>query len=161
MPNILMIAVDDLNAWSTVLGTYAAPLDTPNLDRLRAAGVNFTNANAAVPLCNPARTSVLTGMSPLASGVFDNTQDMFGYVNPQQTLPAQLRQAGYETVLAGKVFHQLTEAQASSLYDRVLSTAPTGAEFDPRLRDLVPAAVARAAVDSGVARLPYPAHYPK
>ncbi len=116
-----MIAVDDLNAWSTVLGTYAAPLDTPNLDRLRAAGVNFTNANAAVPLCNPARAAVLTGMSPLSSGVFDNTQDMFDYVSVAQTLPAQLRAAGYETVLAGKVFHGLTDAQAAALYDTVLS----------------------------------------
>lgn len=137
MANILMIAVDDLNAWATVLGSYAAPLDTPNLDRLRAAGVNFTNANAAVPLCNPARTAVLTGMSPLASGVFDNTQDMFDYVSLQQTLPALLRQAGYETVLAGKVFHKLTDAQAASLYDRVFSTMSTGAEFDPLLRDPV------------------------
>jgi Ca2+-binding RTX toxin-like protein/arylsulfatase A-like enzyme len=135
MPNILMIAVDDLNAWATVLGSYAAPVDTPNLDRLRAAGVNFTNANAAVPLCNPARTAVLTGMSPLSSGVFDNTQDMFDHVSPQQTLPALLRQAGYETVLAGKVFHKLTDAQAAGLYDRVFSTMSTGAEFDPHLRD--------------------------
>lgn len=71
-PNVLFIAIDDLNNFA--LGTHP-DVKTPNIDRLARRGVLFTNAHCAVPACNPSRTALLTGVSPFVSGVYYNKQD--------------------------------------------------------------------------------------
>jgi arylsulfatase A-like enzyme len=70
-PNVLPIAIDDLNDWVECLGGHPQA-KTPNIDRLTAIAVLFTNAHCAAPACNPSRTAVMTGISPRNSGLYDN-----------------------------------------------------------------------------------------
>jgi choline-sulfatase len=62
-PNILFIAIDDLNDWIGALGGHPQ-VETPNIDRLARYGTLFANAHAQSPLCNPSRTSLMTGLRP-------------------------------------------------------------------------------------------------
>jgi len=62
-PNVLFIAVDDLNDWVGCLGGHPQA-KTPNIDRLAAKGVLFERACCAAPLCNPSRTAIMTGLRP-------------------------------------------------------------------------------------------------
>ena len=66
-PNVLFIAVDDLNDWTGSLGGHPQAR-TPNLDRLAGRGVLFTRAYCAAPACNPSRTALLCGVRPSTSG---------------------------------------------------------------------------------------------
>ena len=69
----LFIAVDDLNDWVNCMGGRKG-VHTPNLDRLAARGVLFTNAHCAAPSCNPSRVAIMTGVRPSSSGVYYNGQ---------------------------------------------------------------------------------------
>src|SRR5262245_64490206 len=68
-PNILMIAIDDQNDWIGCMGGHPQ-VKTPNLDALAARGTLFTNAHCQAPLCNPSRSSLLTGMRPSTTGIY-------------------------------------------------------------------------------------------
>src|SRR5687767_242900 len=68
-PNVLMIAIDDLNDWIGCLGGHPQAR-TPNIDRLAARGMLFTNAHCQAPMCNPSRTSLMTGLRPSTTGVY-------------------------------------------------------------------------------------------
>ncbi len=72
-PNVLFIAVDDLNDWIGSLGGHPQT-KTPNLDRLAARGVNFTHAYCSAPACNPSRASLMSGLRPATTGVYHNDQ---------------------------------------------------------------------------------------
>src|SRR5262249_30464087 len=73
-PNVLFIAVDDLNHWVHHLGRNEQVI-TPNIDRLAARGVTFANAYCAAPVCNPSRAALLSGLRPATTGVYDNNVD--------------------------------------------------------------------------------------
>ena len=60
-PNVLLIGVDDLNDWIGCLGGHPQA-KTPNIDRLAARGVLFTNAHCQSPVCNPSRASLMTSL---------------------------------------------------------------------------------------------------
>ena len=74
-PNVLFISVDDLNDWIGCMRGHPQAR-TPNLDRLAASGVLFTNAHCPAPACNPSRGAIMTGISPHVSGLYDNRQKM-------------------------------------------------------------------------------------
>ena len=102
--NVLFIAVDDLNHWIGHLGRNPQAR-TPNLDRLAAMGLTFTNAHCAAPVCNPSRTALLSGMRPGTSGIYDNGTSFQLAVTSEQSLVTQYRLAGYETLGMGKLWH--------------------------------------------------------
>ncbi len=62
-PNVLFIAVDDLNHWVGYLGRNPQTI-TPNIDRLAARGVRFTQGYCAAPVCNPSRAALMSGLRP-------------------------------------------------------------------------------------------------
>ena len=63
-PNVLFIAVDDLNHWVGYLGRNPQTT-TPNIDRLAARGVRFTRSYCAAPVCNPSRAALMSGLRPV------------------------------------------------------------------------------------------------
>jgi arylsulfatase A-like enzyme len=103
-PNVLFIAVDDLNHWVGHLGRNSQ-VKTPNIDRLAKMGVTFTRAYCAAPICNPSRTALLSGLRPSATGVYDNGQDYRPAVAPELTLNSWFRTNGYFVAGAGKIYH--------------------------------------------------------
>ena len=103
-PNVLMIAVDDLNDWCGVLGGHPQAR-TPNLDRLAARGVFFQRAYCAAPSCNPSRVALLTGLRPSTSGVYVNDQKFRRILPDAVTLPQYFTAHGYRVAGGGKIFH--------------------------------------------------------
>ncbi len=105
MKNLLFLSIDDLNDWTNGLGGYSGAVHTPNLDRLMAAGTTFSNAFAQVAICNPSRTSVLTGRTPQETGVHQNAPGWEHVVSPSDTIFGALKEAGYTSIGLGKLFH--------------------------------------------------------
>ncbi|MDB4292593.1 sulfatase [Maribacter sp.] len=105
-PNILFIAVDDLNDWIGVLGGHPQA-KTPHLDRLASRGVLFSNAHCQAPVCNPSRASLMTSLYPSTSGIYflnpDITESPVGGQNT--VMPKRFEQEGYNVFGAGKLFH--------------------------------------------------------
>lgn len=99
-PNILFIMADQLSARCSG-GAYRHPLvQTPNLDRLAAAGTVFESAYCNSPICGPSRASLCTGKLISRIGAWDNGTD---FPASQPTFLHHLRRAGYQTLLAGKM----------------------------------------------------------
>src|SRR5215207_7251927 len=92
-PNVLFIAVDDLNHWVGHLGRNKQT-KTPNIDRLATRGVTFTHAYCAAPVCNPSRASLMSGMRPGSTGVYTNGQDWRPAIGKEKTLTTQFLKAG-------------------------------------------------------------------
>lgn len=103
-PNVLFIAVDDLNDWIGCLGGHPQT-KSPNVDRLAAKGVLFERAYCSAPACNPSRASLLTGIAPSTSGVYHNDQPWRPAMPNAITLPQFYQQNGYEVLGCGKLFH--------------------------------------------------------
>lgn len=103
-PNVLFIAVDDLNHWVGYLGRNRQTI-TPNLDRLAKRGVWFTRSYCAAPVCNPSRAALMSGLRPGASGVYDNNENFQPAIPTAITLTTQFRKAGYFVCGAGKIYH--------------------------------------------------------
>jgi len=100
--NVLLISVDDLNC---DLGCYGHPLvQSPHIDRLARHGVRFDRAYCQYPVCNPSRTSLLSGFYPEATRVLNNTTDPRTQVK-SKFLPEYLRSNGYYTARVGKLCH--------------------------------------------------------
>ncbi|QHI69129.1 sulfatase-like hydrolase/transferase [Tichowtungia aerotolerans] len=98
-PNILFIMTDQQQA-ETLSCLNHSLVNTPNLDRIAARGVNFTKAYCPSPVCGPSRTSIFCGEYPAKTGTVKN---YIPYNSGLQVLPEALRSAGYETALAGKL----------------------------------------------------------
>jgi len=101
--NVLFIAVDDLN---NDLGCYGHSIvKSPNVDRLAAKGVRFDKAYCQYPLCNPSRSSFLTGLRPEATRIHDNETNPQPYYKDYTPLTEYLHQHGYYTAASGKIAH--------------------------------------------------------
>jgi choline-sulfatase len=105
-PNVLFVSVDDLNDWIGPLAGHPQ-VKTPHLDALAARGTTFTNAHCQSPLCNPSRTSVLTGLRPSTTGVYA-LQPWFRTsekLKDHATVFQWFAKNGYATLSTGKIFH--------------------------------------------------------
>ncbi len=111
-PNVLFIAVDDLNDWVGCLGGHPQAR-SPNIDRLAARGVLFRNAQCAAPACNPSRAALLTGIRPSTSGVYHNPQPWRPAMPEAVTLPQHFMAHGYHVAGSGKIFHGRYDDPAS------------------------------------------------
>ncbi len=102
-PNVLFIAVDDL---SCALGCYGNLIaKTPHIDRLAASGVRFDRAYNQLPLCNPTRASIMTGLRPDKIKVYDLDRHFREQVPDVVTLPQAFQRAGYFAARVGKIYH--------------------------------------------------------
>lgn len=106
-PNVLFIAVDDLNDWVGCLGGHPQAR-TPNIDKLANKGVLFEQAYCAAPLCHPSRTAIMTGLRPSTTGIYGN-QNWFRDLPKLKdwiTIPQYFRKHGYIAWTGGKIYHQ-------------------------------------------------------
>lgn len=111
-PNVLFIAIDDLNDWIEPLGQF--PISrTPNFTRLASMSMTFTNAHCSSPACSPSRISVMTGIHPATSGIMNNIPGdgpewrKNPVLSEVQTMEQFFQAQGYETLAGGKIYHTL------------------------------------------------------
>ncbi len=105
-PNVLLIAIDDLNDYVGYLGGHPDTV-TPNIDRLAEQGTAFTNAHCQAPACNPSRSSIMYGLRPSTSGIYINWPLPWqgGRAEGKTTLTRWFAQNGYFTATTGKIYH--------------------------------------------------------
>jgi len=105
-PNILFIAIDDMNDWTGFLGGHKEAI-TPNLDKIANKGINFTNAHVSAPGCSPSRNSLLYGVEPYNSGLYPfYDHGIHKQLKEKYTsLPTLLKANGYNTYGSGKIHH--------------------------------------------------------
>ena len=102
-PNVLFIAVDDLAASIGCYGNIVAK--TPHIDRLAATGVRFERAYNQLPLCNPTRASLMTGLRPDTIKVYDLDRHFRDEIPDVVTLPQAFQKADYFAARVGKIYH--------------------------------------------------------
>ena len=110
-PNIIIVLCDDLGFGDLRVNGHPH-IQTPNLDKLAATGIRFTNFYSAAPVCSPSRVGLMTGRSPNRAGIYDwipeskesksDARDNVHLRRHELTLPQLLKQAGYATCMAGK-----------------------------------------------------------
>lgn len=101
--NVLFIAIDDLRP---ELGCYGVSrVKTPNIDALAAQGTLFNRAYCQQAVCSPSRTSLLTGLRPDTTRIYDLKTHFRKNVPDAVTLPQHFKQNGYESISLGKIYH--------------------------------------------------------
>jgi arylsulfatase A-like enzyme len=126
-PNVLFIAIDDLNDWIGCLGGHP-DAKTPNLDRLAQRGVLFTSAHCSAPACNPSRAALMSGILPSTSGVYKNPDPWRTLMPDVITLNQHFRANGYKAMSRGKIYHGSQPDTGPGAWD----------EFIPRSSDAPP-----------------------
>ncbi len=104
-PNVLFIAIDDLNDWIGCLKGHPQTR-TPNIDALASRGMLFTNAHCASPACNPSRAAIFSGRTAHHTGVWSNDSAQLLKQHPDVlAIPRAFQKAGYLTLGTGKMLH--------------------------------------------------------
>jgi len=150
-PNVLLIAIDDLNDWVGCLGGH--PLaKTPNIDRLAQRGTVFLNAHCQAPVCNPSRTSFLTGLRPSTSGVYalGSWFRSSGQWREHRTVFQHFAANGYQTLTTGKVFHARQPPEEKRTDGSEVTTWGFHGGFNPRPEKRFVPGLAHRLVDWGV-----------
>jgi len=104
-PNILFIAIDDLRDFVGYYPGVQPDVHTPNIDRLSAEGMSFTNAYCQAPMCAASRNSLMTGLLPSSTGAYGFQKRHEIPVMDVETLPAHFHNNGYTTIGTGKLYH--------------------------------------------------------
>ncbi|NQU51279.1 MAG: sulfatase [Bacteroidetes bacterium] len=118
-PNILFIAIDDMNDWVGVLGGHPQA-KTPNIDKLAGEGVLFTNAHTPAPACSPCRNALLYGMQPHNSGLYpfyDRPKMNPEFFEKHKSLMEIFKANGYNTFGAGKIHHGNMSKESIEMFD--------------------------------------------
>jgi len=137
-PNVLFIAIDDLNDYISPLDNHPG-VKTPNFERLAKRSVTFEHAHCAAPACHPSRVAVMTGVHPTTSGLYRNLFRAHGprwrHESPQLekaiVLSQHFRDHGYRAIGAGKIFHTLQWTPGDSQNDPSAWDAYRGDPLDP------------------------------
>lgn len=102
-PNVLFLAVDDMNDWIGCMKTIPCAI-TPNMDQLASRGVTFTNAHTAGVFCAPSRAAIFSGQYASTTGCYTSPNYFVGH--PEiDALQMCFSKKGYTTLGAGKLFH--------------------------------------------------------
>jgi arylsulfatase A len=149
-PNIVLILADDLGVHQ--LGCYGSDFyDTPNVDRLAAEGMRFTNAYAACHVCSPTRASIMTGKYPARLGITDfipgqkKGPEGARLVQPkwhmrleleEVTVAESLKSAGYATGHFGKWHLNVDKNQKNLAGSKPGMAKAMGAEFTAWRQDV-------------------------
>ena len=106
LPNVLVVLADDLGYGDVGCFNAASAIPTPNLDRLAAEGMRFTDAHTPATVCTPTRYSLLTGQLafrvPRGGRVFTGAGGPSLIAADRLTLPQMLKGQGYRTACVGK-----------------------------------------------------------
>jgi len=101
--NVLFIIVEDLK---NIMGCYGNPLvKTPNINRLSQRGLRFDRAYCQYPVCNPSRSSFMTGLRVDTVGIYENVSPWTRNIGHVMTMPRFFKDNGYHTIRMNKVFH--------------------------------------------------------
>lgn len=111
-PNVLFVAVDDLNDWIGCPGGHPDG-SSPNIDALAKRGCLFTRSYCSAPACNPSRVAIMTGMRPTTTGVYVNPQPWRPVLKDTVTLPQHFMKHGYHAAGCGKIYHGAYDDDAS------------------------------------------------
>jgi len=110
-PNVVLIVCDDLNNYIESLGGHPQA-KTPNITRLCASGVSFTQAHCNAPICAPSRASFFTGIYPHHSGCYGFTNwDTYEVLKNSRTMQDYFRANGYRTLGTGKLMHHMVRQE--------------------------------------------------
>ncbi len=131
-PNILFIAIDDMNDWVGVLKGHPQA-KTPNIDKLANQGILFTNAHTPAPACSPCRNALLYGMQPHKSGLYpfyDRNKMDPAFFEEHKSLMEIFRANGYNTFGAGKIHHGNMSSKSIETFDELEFTESINAKLN-------------------------------
>lgn len=130
-PNILFIAIDDMNDWVGFLNTHPQ-VQTPHMDALAKTGISFTQAHCPAPICGPSRTAIMSGQWPSTTGIYTNQINYRKQLPHLTCLPEHFRNHGYRVMGVGKLFHsslnKIPEGAFDEYGERGSSASPFSSE---------------------------------
>ena len=127
-PNVLFIAIDDMNDWVGFLNTHPQ-VQTPNMDKLAEQGISFTNAHVPAPICGPSRTAIMSGLWPTSNGIYTNDINYREQLPHLISMPEYFRQNGYYLMGAGKIFHAGESKMPKDAFDEFGGTGSSSSPF--------------------------------
>lgn len=112
-PNVILIVCDDLNDYVETFGGHPQ-VKTPNMTRLADSGVSFMQAHCNIPICNPSRASLMTGLYPHTSQCYGfDHWDSYEVLKNSRTMMDHFRKNGYHSLGTGKLMHNRGEKEWS------------------------------------------------